>query len=91
MKIEAATSFQRCLRRLSDERLTSILNSMRAAAECYGRPHLHSGIGLRILGEFIECRDALDHRLIFKREGGSLVFCFYGAHDQARAFLRNRR
>ena len=64
---------------------------MRAAAAAYGRPHLHTGIGLRIIGDFIECRDALDYRLLFQRDRGSLVFRFYGTHDEVRAFLRNRR
>jgi hypothetical protein len=79
------------LRGFSDERLASILDAMRAAAESYGRPHLHGGIGLRVLGDFIECRDALDHRLVFQREGGSLVFSFYGTHNQVRAYVQNRR
>ena len=91
MNLETKSSFRRCLRGFSDERLASILNAMRAAAESCGRPHLHGGIGLRAIGDFIECRDALDHRLVFQREGGSLVFSFYGTHDQVRAFVRNRR
>jgi hypothetical protein len=63
---------------------------MRAAAASYGHPHLHGGIGLRNIGDFIECRDALDYRLVFQREGGCLVFSFYGTHDQVRVFVRNR-
>jgi len=43
MKIESTASFRRCLRGLSDERLESILNALCAAAEAYGRPHLHAG------------------------------------------------
>jgi len=91
MKPETTASFRRCLKGFSDERLASILDTMRAAAESYGRPHLHSGIGLRVIGDFIECRDALDCRLIFQREGGALVFSFYGTHDQVRAYVRNAR
>jgi hypothetical protein len=75
----------------SDERLASILDTMRAAGESYGRPHLHSGIGLRVIGDFIECRDALDYRLVFQRKGGALVFSFYGNHDQVRAYVKNAR
>lgn len=91
MKLETTATFRRCLKGFSDERLASILDTMRAAAESYGRPHLHSGIGLRVIGDFIECRDALDHRLVFQRGGGTLVFFFYGTHDQVRAFVRNAR
>lgn len=64
---------------------------MRAAAATYVRPHLHGGIGLRIIGDFIECRDVLDHRLLFQWDEGSLVFRFYGTHDEVLAFLRNRQ
>ena len=91
MNLETTASFRRCLKGFSDERLTSILGTMRAAADSYGRPHLHSGIGLRVIGDFIECRDALDHRLVFQRQGGALVFSFYGTHDQVRAYVRNMR
>ena len=91
MKLETAAQFRRCLRGFSDGRMESIWATMRAAAAAYGRPHLHAGIGLRVIGDFIECRDALDHRLSFQRDGGSLVFRFYGAHNEMRAFLRNRR
>jgi hypothetical protein len=91
VKLETTALFRRCLRGFSDERMESILATMRAAAAAYGRPHLHAGIGLRIIDDFIECRDALDHRLLFQRDGGSLVFRFYGTHDKVRAFLRNRR
>jgi hypothetical protein len=91
VKVESTASFRRCLRGLSDERLQSILDAMHAVAESYGRPHLHAGIGLRVIGDFMECRDALDQRLVFQRQGGSLVFDFYGNHDEVRAFLRNQQ
>jgi len=91
MKIETTASFRRCLRGFSDRRLALVLETMKAAATAYGKPHLHAGIGLRVLGTLLECRDALDNRLIFQREGGALVFVFYGNHDQVRAFLKNRR
>jgi hypothetical protein len=91
VKLETTASFRRCLRGFSDERLASLVLTMRAAAESYGHPHLHAGIGLRLIGDFMECRDALDYRLVFQRDGGSLVFAFYGTHDQIRAFVSNRR
>ena len=91
MKLETTAQFRRCLSGFSDERLESILATMRAAAAAYGRTHLHSGIGLRAIGDFMECRDALDHRLLFQQDRGALVFRFYGTHDQIRTYLRNRR
>jgi mRNA-degrading endonuclease YafQ of YafQ-DinJ toxin-antitoxin module len=39
----------------------------------------------------MECRDALDMRLIFQRRGDTLEFHFYGSHSEVKAFFRNRR
>ena len=91
MNIEATASFKRCLRGFSDGRLEAILGVMRAAAQAYGQPHLHTGIGLRKIALFMECRDALENRLLFQQDGGSLVFYFYGTHDEVRRFVRNGR
>jgi hypothetical protein len=44
-----------------------------------------------VIGDFMECRDALGMRLIFQRRGETLEFHFYGTHDEVKAFLRNRR
>ncbi len=62
---------------------------MLKADQAYGRPHLHTGIGMRRLGKHMECRDALDFRLVFRREGDALIFLFYGTHDEVKAFLKN--
>ena len=51
----------------------------------------HSGLGLRRIGSHMECRDALDYRLLFKRDGDALLFVFYGTHDEVRAFSKNQR
>ena len=62
---------------------------MLKADQAYGRPHLHAGIGIRRLGKHMECRDALDYRLTFGREGDALIFLFYGTHHEVKAFLKN--
>ena len=91
MRLETLPSFRRCLRGLSDGQLHDILAIMKAAANAYGHPHRHIGVGLREIGDFLECRDTLDKRLIFRREAGAFVFHFYGTHGEVRAFLKNRR
>jgi hypothetical protein len=68
-----------------------VLEAIRAADAAYGHPHRHAGIGVRVIGDFMECRDALDMRLIFQRHGDTLEFHFYGNHDEVRSFVRNRR
>ena len=87
MRLETTASFRRCLRGLPGERVKPVLAAMRAAAAAYGRPPLHAGIGLRVIHDFIECRDAFDHRLVFQRDAGALVFLFYGTRRQLRQFL----
>jgi len=91
MKTATLPAFRRCLRGLSDARLAAMLEAIRAADAAYGNPHWHAGIGLRVIGDFMECRDALDMRLIFQRRGDTLEFHFYGSHSEVKAFLRNRR
>ena len=91
MKTATLPAFRRCLRGLPDDRLLAVLEAIRAAEAAYGNPHRHAGIGLRRIGDFLECRDALNRRLIFQRRGEVLEFHFYGTHDQVKAFLRNRR
>jgi hypothetical protein len=55
------------------------------------KPDLHAGVGLRCIPPFMECRCELDLRLIFQREGKSLVFHLCGTHDEVESFLKNQR
>lgn len=72
-------------------RRAEVFAAMQAAAEAYGHPHLHAGLGLRRIPPFMECRCGLDLRLVFQRETDSLVFHLCGNHAEIRAFLKNRR
>ena len=90
MRLETLSSFRRCLRGLSDARLFQVMEAMRRADQVYAHPHLHAGIGMRRLGKHLECRDALDYRLIFRRDQDSLLFLFYVTYDEVKAFLKNR-
>ena len=91
MNIAALSSLRRSLRRHPEADPAEVFKTMQAAASIYGQPHRHAGIGLRVIGDFMECRDSLGLRLIFQRAGGTLEFHLYGTHDEVRAFLKNRR
>ena len=39
----------------------------------------------------MECRDALDHRLIFARDGDTRVFVFYDTRKEVQSFVMNRK
>ncbi len=55
----------------------------------FGRPHQHSGVGLRPFGRYLELRVGLGLRILFLAEGGDLHLCTVGNHDAVRAYLKN--
>lgn len=62
--------------------------------ESWGRPHLHSSIGIRRLTKTIfECRVGLDDRLafVFIATPAELVFFFFGNHNEIQKLIRSNR
>jgi len=58
--------------------------------ESFGKPHVHSGLGIRKLGEkLFECRANLALRFIFQDRPGDLFVSFVGNHDEIKALLRS--
>ena len=54
----------------------------------FGRPHLHSGLGIRKLRRHaFECRAGLHWRLIFQDTAEGLIVVFLGTHDEVRRLL----
>jgi len=88
MKLLATPRF---LKSIPAARRAEIFVAMKAAAETYGQPHLHAGVGLRRIRPFMECRCGLDLRLIFQAEQDALVFHLCGTHDDVTAFLKNQQ
>ena len=59
-------------------------------AERFGRPHTHSGLGIRKLGnKLFECRAGLALRFIFQDRPTDLFVSFLGNHDEIKALLRS--
>ena len=59
-------------------------------AERFGRPHAHSGLGIRKLGnKLFECRAGLVLRFIFQDRPADLFVSFLGDHDEIKALLRS--
>ncbi|MFZ5469410.1 MAG: hypothetical protein ACOZIN_08235 [Myxococcota bacterium] len=57
--------------------------------EAFGRPHTHSGLGIRKLGDkLFECRFGLALRFLFLDRGSDLFVSFLGNHDEIQALLR---
>jgi hypothetical protein len=62
--------------------------------ESWGRPHAHSGIGIRRLTKTIfECRVGLDDRLtfVFIATPPELVFFFIGNHSVIQKLIRSKQ
>ena len=59
-------------------------------AEAFGRPHVHSGLGIRKLGQrLFECRGSIALRFIFQDRPAELFVSFLGNHDELKALLRS--
>jgi len=61
--------------------------------ETFGRPHVHSGLGIRKLGDKIfECRGNVALRFIFQDRPSDppsdLFVSFLGSHDEVKALLQ---
>ena len=83
------------LRRLQnlpkDERADCLL-ALCELPESFGRPHVHSGLGIRKLGDKVfECRGSASLRFIFQDRLSDLFVCFLGNHDEVKALLHSRK
>lgn len=79
--------------RTRDER-RKIGEAMNLVLEGWGKPHVHSGIGIRRLTKTIfECRIGLDQRLafLFQVTPPELQFFFIGNHDEIQKLIRSKR
>ena len=57
--------------------------------ETFGRPQVHSGLGIRKLGNRIfEFRGNVSLRFIFQDRPADLFVCFLGNHDEVKALLQ---
>jgi len=58
--------------------------------EGFGRPHVHSGLGIRKLGtKLFECRASLALRFIFQDRPTDFFVSFLGSHDEIKALLKS--
>ena len=81
--------FERRYRKLSAAQQAKVDGAVGRFQEAVGRPHVHSGIGLRPFGRFLEFRAGLDLRILVLPEGGDWFLVCVGGHDDVRGFVRN--
>ena len=56
--------------------------------ESFGRPHLHSGAGIRPFGRYFELRAGLGLRVLFLPEDGDIFLMCVGDHNEIRNYVR---
>ena len=82
-------AFVRALKKLPAKEQELVRQRARQAESVLGQPHLHSGIGLRPLGQYLEFRTGLRLRCLFLIERGDIHLVTVGTHDEIAAYIRN--
>lgn len=79
----------RRLRNLPKDEKSECLSALCELPETFGRSHVHSGLGIRKLGNRVfEFRGNVSLRFIFQDRPTDLFVCFLGNHDEVKALLR---
>jgi hypothetical protein len=94
LKARVTDDLLEILRSKSKPERQAIGDAINQVLENWGRPHGHSGIGIRRLTRTIfECRVGLDQRLafLFIATPPELVFFFLGNHDEIQKLIRSKR
>ena len=82
-------SYQHAFKRLTPTQQTAANAAISRLPEIFGRPHLHSGIGIRPFGGFYESRIGRDLRLLFILDQGNFVLVTVGKHNVIARFIRD--
>ncbi len=89
MTILTRPSYVRSLKRFSKAEVDDINGALEVFAAKLGKPHEHSGLGVRKLRKkLFELRAGLQIRILFAMESGDVVLTFAGSHDEVRAWIK---
>jgi hypothetical protein len=78
------------LRELPKDEKAECLSALCDLLESFGRPHAHSGLGIRKLGKkLFECRGTLALRFVFQDRQNDLFVSFLGNHDEVKSLLKS--
>ena len=82
----------RRLQRLPKSEKIKCLLALCDLPDGFGRPHVHSGLGIRKLGnKLFECRGTVALRFIFQDRPSDLFVSFLGNHDEIKELLQSGR
>ncbi len=82
----------RRLQRLPKSERIECLLALCDLPDSFGRPHLHSGLGIRKLGtKLLEWRGTVALRFIYQDRPSDLFVSFLDNHDEIKGLLRRGR
>ena len=81
--------FERRYKRLPAQDRARVDQAIQRFEESVGRPHAHSGIGLRPFGRYLEFRAGLHLRILALPESGDFFLACVGDHGAVRAYVKN--
>ncbi len=81
--------FERRYKKLSPQQCSRVDLAVQRFEKAVGKPHAHSGIGLRPFGRYLEFRAGLELRILVLAEGGDFFLMCVGNHDAIRAYVRS--
>lgn len=80
------------LQKLPKSERVECLLALCTLPEAFGRPHVHSGLGIRKLGnKLFECRGNAALRFIFQDRPSDLFVPFLGNHNEIKALFQSGR
>ena len=84
LAIDFSPRFRSSAQTLPAESQQQVAEAIAALREQFGRPHAHSGVGIRRLsGALFECRVGRDLRVVFELSGGLATLVLVGTHSEA--------
>lgn len=87
--IRTLRAYDRAARKLPLEQLHQVELAATKLPDVFGRPHLHSALGIRRFGRYWEFRAGLKLRVLFLVADGDFCLVFVGSHDQLADYVRN--
>ena len=91
LSVVADKNSRAALAKFTPEQQADVIAVLRQLPAAFGRPHAHTGLGVRQLRRGIfEARVGLQIRVLFERDGDLLVIKTLGTHEDIRHYLRER-
>ena len=85
------SSFERRFKKLTLQQKLAVDNAVVRFQQAVGKPHAHSGLGLRPFCNYLEFRAGLDLRILVLPQEGDFFLVCVGNHNEIRAYIWQNR